>query len=154
MRKVLLLLLISIVVFTCSITSFATTEVDNSVIYFEDGSYIETVINIYDEDFSAFATKTKTGDKVISYKTSDGEVKWDATVKGTFTYTGSSATCTAASITYNIYDDAWKMTEATASKSSNKAVGNVTAKKYVLGLPIKTIEQSVTLTCSASGVLS
>lgn len=54
---------------------------------------------------------------------------------------------------YYIYTK-WKITSATASKSGNKATGDVTAKRYVLGIPVETVEKTITLTCSASGVIS
>lgn len=31
---------------------------------------------------------------------------------------------------------------------------NVTAKKYFLGIPTKTLEETITITCSANGTLS
>lgn len=99
------------------------------------------------------ATNTKSGSKTIDIYNSNEKV-FDATITGTFTYTGSSATCTKASISYNVYADNWKMKEATASKSGNKAIGDVTAKRYLLGIPVETVEQTFYLTCSATGTLS
>ncbi len=155
MKRLLSVVLIILMVAMCNITSFAIVEKDKAeMIYFEDGSYIEVVVIESDETFLTYATKTKTGDKVLSYKDSDGNLKWKVTLTGTFTYTGSSSTCTASTISYNVYDDNWKMKEATASKSGNKAIGDVTAKRYLLGIPVQTVEETITLTCSASGVLS
>lgn len=140
--------------FTLSIFSFTTmaTPTDDNIVYFEDGSYIVTSeIEILP---STRAANTITGQKNSTYVDSDGTVQWKATLKGTFTYTGSSATCTNSSITYTISDSSWKITEATATKSGNKATGDVTAKKYFLGIPTKTVEKAITITCSASGTLS
>ena len=125
---------------------------DNDVIYFDDGSYI--VISEVEETVSTRATGTKNGQKTATYVDSDNVVQWKATLKATFTYTGSSATCTNSSITYTISDSSWKITEATATKSGNKATGDVTAKKYFLGIPTKTVEETITITCSANGTLS
>lgn len=159
MKKVIAFLLSLTLILTLYLPTFAATNTDHTVAttsieYLEDGSYIETVITIKSSEYSTFATKGITGNKTITHKNADGEAEWSATLKGTFTYTGSKATCTASSITYSIVNDNWKITSATASKSGNKAMGNVTAKRYVLGIPTKTVEKTVTLTCSSSGVLS
>lgn len=150
MKKSLSLLLSCLLFFMCfNITAFAS-ESNESITYFDDGSYIITVIT----ESPTQATKTKSGTKTTSYYNADNEKVWDATLRETFTYTGSSATCTNSTISYNIYNNNWKITSATASKSSNKAIGDIIAKRYVLGIPTKTVEQTITLTCSASGTLS
>lgn len=150
MKKFLSLLLSCLLFFMCfNITAFAS-ESNESIIYFDDGSYIVTIIT----ESPSRATKTKSGTKTLSHYNDDNEKLWDATLKGTFTYTGSSATCTNSTISYNIYNNNWKITSATASKSSNKAIGDIIAKRYVLGIPTKTVEQTITLSCSASGTLS
>lgn len=159
MKKVIAFLLSLTLILTLYLPTFAATNTDHTVAttsieYLEDGSYIETVITKERSSLSIFATSTKTGSKKITHKNSDSETLWTATLKGTFTYTGSKATCTASSITYSIVNDNWKIMSATASKSGNKATGDITAKRYVLGIPTKTVEKTITLTCSASGVLS
>lgn len=151
MKKIVSVLLSLIMVLSIAPTVFATQESSTYTEYLDDGSYL--VITIETERLSR-ATNTITGKKTATYKDNNDETLWTATLKGTFSYTGSSATCTASSITYSITDDAWKITSATASKSGNKAIGNVTAKKYVLGISLKTVEKEITLTCSASGTLS
>lgn len=131
--------------------TFTSTE-NSEIIYFDNGSYIVTTI-IESPELSR-ATGTKTGQKTIDYYNSDDEIQWTATLKGTFNYTGSSATCTSASISHYIYDSSWKFTSETATKSGNKATGNVIVKHYFLGIATKTVEESFTLTCSATGALS
>lgn len=150
MKKLLSLLLSCLLFFMCfNITAFAS-ESDESKIYFDDGSYIVTVIT----ESPSRATNTKSGTKEIKYYDSNDNLEWKVTLTGNFSYTGSSATCTKATINYNIYNDKWKIPTATASKSGNKATGDVVAKHYTLGIPFKTIERTITLTCSASGTLS
>ena len=87
--------------------------------------------------------------KTATFYNSDNVAQWSATLKGTFTYNGSSATCTASSITHKIYSSNWKTASASTTKSGNKA----TAKRYLI-VPVQTVEKTITLTCSASGVLS
>lgn len=151
MKKILLLLLIFTIVFLNATTTFATDINKTCIEYMEDGSYLITSVETIRLSKS---TETIIGKKTITYKDSDGLTLWSATLKGTFSYTGSSAACTASSITYSIIDDAWKITSATASKSGNTAFGTVVAKRYTLGIPFKTVEKDIALTCSADGSLS
>ncbi|MBQ3128599.1 MAG: hypothetical protein IJN78_04610 [Clostridia bacterium] len=146
-----LIIILSAISFNASASYGEINDEITETIYFEDGSYI--VITLEETTYSR-ATNTKSGSKTYTYTNSDNEKQWSVTLNGTFTYTGSTATCTNATISKVIYDDAWKFTSATASKSGNKATGNITAKKYFLGIAIKTVNDSITLTCSATGTLS
>ncbi len=136
---------------SCSAVSYDEEYSNYETIYFSDGSYL--IVTLTDITNSR-ATNTKSGSKTINYYDDNGNKLWSATLNATFTYTGSSATCTSSSINKTIYNDNWKFTSATASKSGNKATGNITAKKYFLGIAIKTVNDSITLTCSATGTLS
>jgi len=152
MKKALsLALVLAFALSSFCINTTAGTDYEN-IIYFEDGSYI--VISEVTETTVARASNTKGGIKSYTHYDSGGDAQWKATLDAQFTYTGSSATCTSSKITYTIYDSSWKITEATATKSGNKATGDVTAKKYFLGIPTKTIEQTITITCSVNGTLS
>lgn len=115
-----------------------------STTYFEDGSYIITTIS--EESFVTRAASTKSGKKTTTFYNSDNVAQWSATLKGTFTYNGSSATCTASSITHKIYSSNWKTASASATKSGNKATGKATAKRYLI-VPVQTVEKTITLTC-------
>lgn len=154
MKKIFCLVLTIILLFSLSVSSSATsntvTDPVTLVEYFEDGSYLETTIITSNPT----ARSGIGGTKRLTYKNSDGDVEWIANLTAEFTYTGSSATCTKSSITYSIENTKWKITSATATKSGNKATGNVTAKYYFLGINTKTVNKVITLTCSATGVLS
>ena len=158
MKKILSTILVVIIAFSfLSISVFA--ENTNSIIsenveYFDDGSYIVTTLTVSDESYLSRATVSKTGSKkVVLYNSSD-EAMVTLKLTATFTYTGSSATCTAATPSYTIHEDSWKVTTATASKSGNKATGNFTAKHYALLIPIQTRDVAITITCSNTGTLS
>ena len=150
------IMILSIGVVTVSAVDTTAPESNTSIEYFEDGSYLVTTLAV-DETASsgARATKTKSGYKNNKYYSSDNRLLWTVTINGTFTYTGSKATCTSATTSSVVYDNDWKVTSATASKSSNKAIGNFTVKRYMLGIPTATKEVTdLTLTCSKTGVLS
>lgn len=158
MKKILAIILCSFMVLSVfTLNVFAESdnvEVLESIEYFEDGSYIVTTIT---EEANTSITRTtygKTGSKTATIYNSDDEAMVVLKVTGTFSYTGSSSTCTASSVSYTIYNDNWKVTSATASKSGNKAIGEFTSKRYTLLIPVQTVNSTVTLTCSNSGTLS
>lgn len=119
--------------------------------YFEDGSCLITTVTEYN---SSARSATKSGSKSSHYYDSKGVEQWVATINGTFSYNGTSATCTSAFTAYAIYDSSWKLKSASAEKNGNQAIGYFVFKNYFLGVPINTIERTVVLTCSPAGVLS
>lgn len=125
--------------------------VSTSIEYFEDGSY--AVITITEEINNARAN-TKTGTKTYTHKSDNGTTLWVYRVTGTYSYTGTSSTCTSVYDSYNIYDTSWKLSSKSCSKSGNTAYGNVTMKLYTLGIATQTITRNLSLSCSATGVLS
>lgn len=154
MKRIISIFLTAIVFCTCSFNSFAWSKQTNtSIEYFEDGSYIITTIQ-ENANHTTFSTSTKTGSKRSDYYNEDSEIMWSTTLTATFSYSGTSATCTASNITYTVNASNWRIISAVATKSGNMAIGDVTAKKYFLGVPIETVERTVTLTCSPTGVLS
>ncbi len=149
--SILLSFMLLIGCFSISVSAADNTTVNTIIEYFDDGSY--AVITVSEESINARAT-TKTGSKIYTYKNSDGETQWTYKVTGTFSYTGSSATCTAVSDSYTISNDNWHMSSHSCSKSSNTANGSVTMKYKFLGITTNTVSRNITLTCSATGVLS
>jgi len=123
--------------------------------YYSDGSYSEIVIT---EGLSSSettrGTQTKSGTKGSTFYNANGVQLWRVEITGTFTYDGSTATCTNVTKATFIYDSAWKVTAESCSKSGNKAMGSFTVKRYTLLVPVQTENVSLTLTCSASGTLS
>lgn len=155
MKKLISLLSVIIMIAVmCPTTAFANDEIvtDTYVEYFDDGSYIVT--EIAENSITTFAAKTVSKSKSSTYYDSDNTKQWAVTLNATFSYTGSSATCTKSTTSYTIYNSAWKVTSAVGSKSGNKATGTFTVKKYALGIPIKTVNKTLTITCSNTGVCS
>lgn len=74
------------------------SALENKVTYieeeFEDGSYIEVIIDY--ENLNARSTTTRS--KTAKYKGEDGTIYWSITVKGTFTYDGNTSSCTSSSV--------------------------------------------------------
>ena len=158
MKKAISLILCVLCIFSIlTVNIFAeTTEtvVSETTEYLDNGCYIVTTITEEMNSVVSRATVSKTGSKKAVIYNSDDEPLVTLKLTGTFSYTGSSATCTAASTSYTVHSDNWKVTSAVASKSGNKATGNFTSKRYTLLIPVQTINSTVTITCSNSGVLS
>ncbi len=117
---------------------------------FEDGSYGIVTITV----FPAPTRASTSGQKKYTYYNANNVKQWTVYLNGTFTYTGSSATCTAASTSYSINNNTWSVTKAAASRSGATATGSFTVKKYTAGVVTQTVNKTLTLTCSASGTLS
>ena len=100
------------------------------------------------------ASKSVSGSKPYTCYDGAGTALWKVTLYGTFTYTGSSATCTASSISTTIYENSWSTGSKSASKSGSKATGSANIKQTKNGLTAKSVPVSLSLSCSASGTLS
>lgn len=119
-------------------------------IHFEDGSY--ATIEITSNEVRASGSKT--GSKSYTYYNSDSVRQWKATLTGSFTYTGSSATCTSSDINVTIYDSDCYVISQNAGKSGNTARGSVTMGLTLLGGTVEKTSASLTLKCDANGNLS
>lgn len=86
---------------------------ETTVEYLEDGSYIVTTIT---ETSRGARSSSKSGSKSTHYYNSKDEEQWVATIHGTFSYDGYSATCTNAYTSYTIYNSAWKLNSSSSEK--------------------------------------
>lgn len=121
-----------------------------NIIYLEDGSYLEITIS---EGVSR-AAGTKSGSKTVVYRDSNSAEQWRVVLSGTFTYTGTSATCTASSINATITDTAWYVVSKSASQSGATASGELTMGRKFLGITVDKEPVGLTLTCDKDGNLS
>ena len=106
------------------------------------------------EVFNMRASGSITGNKRYTYYDSDDVSQWRVTLTGKFTYTGSSATCTSSSVDVAIYDSSWYISSKSASKSGNKATGNVKMGDRPVDVTLSIVPVNLTLTCDANGNLS
>lgn len=156
MKKIIISIVavLSILLNINTLFAYETTVINDSYIetVYDDGSYIE--INLEQDSHFTRASSTS-GKKTSTYKDSNGKILWSVRVEGSFTYTGSSATCTSSSITTTCPASNWKLSNKTSSRSGAAAIASATAKEYTfLGICTKTINKTVKLTCSPSGKLS
>ena len=120
------------------------------IIKLDNGYYLETII---EETSMARAANQKTARKTANYKNAQGAIMFSVTVTGTFTYTGSSSTCTKSVAEASSKNTNWKISSKSASKSGNKATAKAIAKRYVDGVAVETQNCTVTLICSSNGSL-
>ena len=126
-------------------------EQKKEIIQLDNGYYLETII---EEIPTARASNQKTAKKTGNFKNSQGTIVFTVTVTGTFTYNGSSSTCTKSVAEASSKNANWKISSKSASKSGNKATAKATAKRYVNLIAVETQSCSVTLTCGSNGSLS
>lgn len=130
--------------------------VSETVEYLPDGTKLVTVIEEEVPSVSTLSTTyTKTGSKTTKSLNANDQPIWTFTTKGTFSVVeGVSSTCTAASYSYTTPGSGWSLKSGSATKSSNKAIGNGVFVHKIIGITLRTEETSCTLTCSKTGVLS
>lgn len=158
MKKILSVLMAVITLFSiftvCAFAEEKSADVVETTEYFEDGSYVVTTLEVEDENSMARATSTKTGSKTVIFYNADDEKMVTVKLTATFSYTGSSATCTNVSPTFTVHESTYRVTKATGTKSGNQGIGEFTVKHYFLGVAIQTRETTITITCSNTGTLS
>lgn len=119
------------------------------VIYLSDGNYIEVETVI----ISSFASGTKVGSKIYR-GTYSGSTAWEVILSGSFSYNGSSATCTDSGCSVTVYDSAWYTVSKSAGKSGASATASVTMGRKAGGVTVDKVPISMKLTCDANGNLS
>lgn len=149
MKRVLSFVLAVMIVCMFSVQGNAV-ENKQVPIYFEDGSYVtvEVIRN------GMRASGSVTGSKVYTHHDSSGSENWKVTLTGSFTYTGSSATCTSSSVDVTIYDSAWYTISKSSSKSGNTASASVTMGEKRGGVTVTKVPVSLSLSCDKNGNLS
>jgi hypothetical protein len=158
MRKILILLLSLVLIFSVSPVAFAdsadgntTTEIE----YLDDGSCFVTTIEVSPPGtMLRAATSTKNGSKTIVHQSASGTTLWSVKVSGSFSYNGTTSSCTSSTVTATANSSVWKIASKTASKSGNTATASATAKLYSGSDVVQTITKTATLTCNKNGNLS
>jgi hypothetical protein len=166
MKKLISIIVAVIVVMAMAVPSFADTSglvdesetyttVSSETSYMSDGSYsVTTVQKTVSGNLLQASTSTTTGSKKTTYYNSSGASLWYVKVTGTFTYNGSSATCTSSTVSAASQVSAWVISSTSSSRSGNQATASATAKCYNGSVLLQTVSKTVILTCSKSGTLS
>lgn len=125
----------------------------------KQGLYIETAICESNGDFEDSETisrsqgKRVTKTKKVTGKTKDGEVAWSVSITATFSYDGDISKCIGCSHDAESFKSEWKIKSASSKRSGNSATATAVVT-YSSGGVSKDFKQAVTISCSASGVVS
>lgn len=150
MKKFILLFLVFIMMLPLyTMVAFSVDECNIEYEFFEDGSYAVIVIQKETPLLAKSGSVTET--KTYKYYDNNHSLDWTASITASFTYNGVTASCTSVSKSTTIYDTSWKCTASSCSKSGATATGSFTFKYYLLGVPVKTINKTLTLTCDPNG---
>lgn len=154
MKKFLSSLLICTLILTAApLTTFAAAapvSQETDITYIDD-LVIETVLTVYEVSAQTRDAQSISASKEVTAKNSAGNVVATFTLHGTFSYDGSSATCTSASYSKSIVNNTWSFTSARAWANANKANGSYTLTRSTNG---QTVSDNVTITCSPTGKIS
>lgn len=151
-RTVLIVLLAALLASSFPMTGHAMDMYDESrvVQVFDDGSYIEETLCVV----RTRASGTVSGNRERTYYGSDGSSDWMVVLSGSFSYNGTTASCTSASCSVSIYDTAWYTVSKSAWKSGNTAYASASIGEKVLGVTVREVPVSLSLSCDANGNLS
>lgn len=136
-----------LIVGICPINAFAK---ESQTIYFENGDYalIETIT------YETRVSGSKKGSKKYTYYNSDSIKQWEAVLTGSFTYTGSSSSCTSSSMDVTIYSSRCYLISKHAGKSENQARGSATVGIKMAGGNVGESSTELVLSCDVNGTLS
>ena len=149
-KRIFSFLVCCLFVFSFSLNALAAMPSTETLVHqyietYSDDSY--AVISVY-QDFPITRSGTVVGHKDYAYY--DAGLAWTFTVHGTFSFTGSSSSCQAASYTYSISNNVWYCTNANAWPDGNTANASGTMRRGSDGF---LVFPNVTLSCTASGSL-
>ena len=152
MKKRIISLLMAYTLIICLLPVQALAdEPRETVTRYADGSYIVTSV---EESLTARVSGTKSGTAIKNYYSNDDVLQWKAVLDATFTYNGSSATCTKVNgLNVTIYDSSWSVGSKSTSKSGNTAYGYLTMRGMLVGGE-QGVPVTLTLTCDRNGNLS
>lgn len=155
MKKIISLLIITSILLCINpnvVYAQTTPTIYRNIEYINDDIYIETIIIEHEDAMSKAASSiTKTVSKISYVKNSNDEVLVSFKLTGTFIYNHSTSSCTNVTCTTSIYDDQWRFTSTSATKSGISAIGNYTAKCFILGIEVDSVSRTVTISCDAHG---
>lgn len=150
LRSLLILVLLIAALLPTNVGAVAQNDSSDRIIYLDGGRYITVELTVTESR----ATSTKTGTKTYVGRNSNGEEEWRIILSGTFTYTGSSSTCTASSCSVRITDTDWYVISKSATKSGSSAIAAVTMGRKVMGITTDKDTINIRLTCDKNGNLS
>jgi hypothetical protein len=150
-RRILSFFCILALLASCFLFPAHASEHQETVVYYEDGSYLVTTIA---ESYSR-SSGTKTGSKEDRYYDASGNLQWKITVSGTFSYNGITSNCIYADGTTTIVDSSYaRLGSESTYRNGATATYTIKLEKIVLGIVVGKETHSISLTCDKDGNLS
>lgn len=148
MKRLLCLALAAALLLSTGVPALADgpAPISTEVEYLDNGYYIVTEIYAV----QTRAQQLTSGTKVQSLYSANGDLAITFEVHGTFKYSGAACVATLASYDYEIHAAGWYLVSASAWCEDNRAIANGEFKHPLLG----TVDTTVTLSCSPTGMLS
>lgn len=96
-------------------------------------------------------TRTISKTKYVNYYDSGGTLLWTLSLTAEFTCNKQRTTCTSAYARHEVYDRDWSVVKTDVEKADDTATGTFSVRQTKLGVPLKTIDRTITLTCDTNG---
>lgn len=153
MKKYVSFLLTIMLLSTVLATPVMATENTKDVLeVFEDGSYLAMENTEVITSTTRSSTISKSASSTLVYYNGNDVEQWRYTLYATFLYReGDSAQCQNRSDSYKISNSEWSMKSHDSWVDYDSAFGTITMKKTVLLLPIRTVTETISMTCDAYG---
>ena len=90
---------------------------------------------------------------VNTQSVSSGTTLWYVTVHASFTYNGSTSSCTSADVTAESNSSAWKVTNKSSWKSGNTGYASATGSHILSNSEITSTTRTVSISCTKNGTL-
>ena len=121
-----------------------------------NGGSLETAVEEQPVLVAFYASaSTKSGTKTITYRNSAGTALWYVKVTGSFSYNGSTSSCSGVSAAAGSYSAYWAILSKSATRNGHSANATATAAQFNTNFEvIATVLRTATLSCSANETLS
>lgn len=116
-----------VALFCTPLNTYAATLIQNineEIIQNSDGTYIVIDTEIGESYALRDGRSTRSASKTYTYRSYSGSTLWTFTLRGTFSYNGSSSSAQNASATYSIRDYSWSCDDYSSYCSGDTAYGS------------------------------
>ena len=154
LRMVIPVILSFFLLFTASPVSADAADnavLSRTVVDFDNGSREETTVLQYASDP---ARGVITGEKIKNHYSQSRELVWRVKLTGSFTYNGTTSSCTEAHTEIYFYKSGWSVVSENTTHSGNTASTSVILGKNVLGVTMPGAYVNLSLSCDKDGNLS
>lgn len=156
MKKTIILVLTSIILMHTLCFNATTVLASDSYTIEElgNGFYCETII-IDNDTVSLRGSQTMvTKTKSTNIKDSNGNLIWSVSIQATFSYDGATSDCIRCKPVGTAYISSWTIKNVTSSKNGESATATAVAIRTTATGTSSAQTKSVTIKCSATGVVS